>query len=61
VHQPRHKALQQLALAEHDLDLVAYALRNVRRTVVGLRACYLLDEELGAAPGAAADDQEEQP
>ena len=36
MHQPRHEPLQQLALAEHDLDLVLDAPRHVRRTIVRL-------------------------
>ena len=42
VHQPRHEPLQQLALAEHDLDLVLDPPRHVRRAVVRLRAADLL-------------------
>ena len=60
VHQPRHEPLQQLLLAEHDLDLVLHARRDVDRTVVRLRAPHLLDEELAATPGAAAGDRDEQ-
>ena len=36
VHQPRHEPLQELALAEHDLDLVLDAPRHVRGTIVRL-------------------------
>ena len=36
VHQPGHEPLQQLALAEHDLDLVLHAPRDVGRAVVRL-------------------------
>ena len=61
VHQPRHEPRQQLPLTEDDLDLVPHPPRDVRRTVVRLRPPHLLREELGAVPGAAADDQQEQP
>ena len=60
VHQSGHNALQQLLLAEHDLDLVLHAPRNVHRTIVRLRPQYLLGEELRATPGAAACDSDEQ-
>ena len=60
MHQSGHDALQQLLLAEHDLDLVLHAPRNVHRTIVRLRTQYLLGEELRATPGAAAGDSDEQ-
>jgi hypothetical protein len=61
VHQAGDEPLQELPLAEHDLDLVPQPLRDVRRAVVRLRPAYLVDEELAAAPRAAADDEQEQP
>ena len=36
VHQPRHEPLQQLALAEHELDLVLHPPRHVRPPIVRL-------------------------
>jgi hypothetical protein len=36
VHQPRHEPLQELALGEHDFDLVPDAPRHIRGTIVRL-------------------------
>jgi hypothetical protein len=55
----RHEPLQQLALAEHDLDLVLDPSGNVRRTVVRLRTPNLLDEELRTEDRAGADDEQQ--
>src|SRR6478672_8244060 len=60
VRQPRYEPLQQLLLAEHDLDLVLHPARDVDRTVVRLRTPHLLCEELRATPGTATGDSEEQ-
>jgi hypothetical protein len=61
VHEARAETLQQLLLAEDDLDLVADALRDVARAIVRPRAADLPDEEPAAPPSAAADDEQEQP
>jgi hypothetical protein len=61
VHEPRDEPREQLPLPEHDLDLVANALRRLEPAVVLLRPPDLADEELRAVPGAAADDEDEQP
>ena len=61
VHQPGHEALQELPLAEHDLDLVLHPPADVGRAVVRLRAAHLLREERRPAPRAAAGDGDEQP
>ena len=60
VHQAGDEPLQQLPLAEHDLDLVLDPLLDVGRAVVGLRAPYLLGEEPGPPREAAArrDDED---
>jgi hypothetical protein len=59
VRQARHEPLQQLALAEHDLDLVLDADRNIRGPIVRLRAPNLLDEELRTEDRAGADDEQQ--
>jgi hypothetical protein len=61
VHEAGAEPLQQLLLAEDDLDLVANTLWDVTRAVVRPRAADLPDEEPAAPPGAAADDEQEQP
>ena len=60
MHQARQQPLQELPLAEHDLDLVAHACRHAVAAVVRLRVAHLLDEEPGAAVGVAAADGDEQ-
>jgi hypothetical protein len=59
VREARHEPLQQLALAEHDLDLVLDPNGNVGGTVVRLRAPNLLDEELRTENRAGADDEQQ--
>jgi hypothetical protein len=59
VGETRHEPLQQLALAEHDLDLVLDADRNVGGAVVRLRAPNLFDEELRTENRAGADDEQQ--
>jgi hypothetical protein len=59
VRDARHEPLQQLALAEHDLDLVLDAGKDVRRPVIRLCSPDLLDEELRTEDRAGADDEQE--
>jgi hypothetical protein len=60
MHEARHESLQELPLAEHELDLVPHTTRDVLRAVVRLRPPDLRGEELRAAPSAAAGDRDEQ-
>jgi hypothetical protein len=52
VHQPGHEPLQQLLLAENDLDLVARALEVGAGPVRGSRA----SNESGQKPAAPGED-----
>jgi hypothetical protein len=56
VHQPRDEPLQELALAEDDLDLVLHAHGHVGRTVVRVGRPDLRGEEGGAPPRARTDE-----
>jgi hypothetical protein len=60
VHETGDDSLQKLPLAEHDLDLVPNATRDVGAPLVRLRPSDLLCEELRAPPRAAAGDGDEQ-
>jgi hypothetical protein len=59
VREARDEPLQQLALAEDDLDFVLDSSRDVRRPVVRLGAPNLLDEELRTENRAGADDEQQ--
>jgi len=59
VHEAWDEPLQQLPLAEHDLDLVLDPLRDVDRAVVRLSAPHLLDEEPCPPPEEAARRDDE--
>jgi hypothetical protein len=56
VHQARAQPLEQLALAEHDLGLVAHALRHVVGPVDRLAEPDQTDQQLGAAAEERAAD-----
>jgi hypothetical protein len=57
VHQPRAEPLEQLALPEHDLRLVAYALRDVVEALDRLAEPDQVDEQLRAAGEQVAADR----
>ena len=59
VREAGHEPFEELALAEHDLDLVLHPEGNVGRLVVRPRAANLPDEELRAEQRAAADEDEQ--
>jgi hypothetical protein len=54
------EALQELLLAEDDLDLVLHLPADVVRSIVRLRTPHLLGQEPRAEPRAAAGDGDEQ-
>jgi hypothetical protein len=56
VDKTRHEPLQELALAEHDLGLVAEALRDLTRALGGLAEPDEVREQLGAATEQVAAD-----
>ena len=59
VHEPGHEPLQELPLAEHDLDLVSRLPRDVRRAIVRLRAAdEPRQEPRSSREEPAADDRE---
>src|SRR5215216_6597987 len=57
VHQPRAEPLEQLALPEHDLRLVAHALRDVVEALDRLAEPDQVDEQLRAAGEQVAADR----
>jgi hypothetical protein len=58
VHQPGAEPLEQLALPEHDLGLVAHAPRHVVRALGRLAELQQVDEQLRAAGEEGAADGE---
>jgi hypothetical protein len=58
VHQPRPEPLQELALAEDDLGLVADAARKVVEALGGLAELEEVEEQLGPAREQRAADRE---
>jgi hypothetical protein len=58
VHQPRPEPLQQLALAEDDLGLVADAPREVVEALGGPAELEEVEEQLGPAREQRAADRE---
>jgi len=60
VHQPRDEALQQLALAEHDLGLVAHACGQRAGSIGGARSEHEPREEEGAAREGAAEEGDDE-
>jgi hypothetical protein len=58
VHEARAEPLQELALAEHDLGLVADAPRQVVEALRGLAEPDEVDEQLRAAREQRAADRE---
>jgi hypothetical protein len=58
VHQPGAEPLQQLALTEHDLGLVADALRQVVEALRGLAEPDEVEEQLRTAREQRAADRE---
>ena len=58
MHEPRAEPLEQLALAQHDLGLVAHAPRDVVRALDGLPEADEVDEQLRAPPEQRAADGE---
>ena len=58
MHQPGAEPLEQLALAQHDLGLVAHAARHVARAVDRLAEPHQVDEQLRPAREQPAGDGE---